>query len=408
MSACELTDTYSPAAIDIAPATSPATPAISTLLGVRARRGDADDQARRRDDAVIGAEHRGAQPADAAGMVVFGMDAKTGHPGYDLKKLRTSSLMSSTDTLIEELDGDLEEPAGIGLRKLDLDFRRRRFIGADRNQALLAQAAAQGEGQPRLVEFERQLKPAGERPITQDQAGWRWPVPGLYVESDLLRDFPHAHMSEEACRIPIIDERQIVLAHDAAKLRDEEIEPLGVEMDLVREEFRLGPQRRIDELIEDRNDMERPPVPAPGGELIGEHARHRVSFSLQAIGGIVRIPGVAVRGGNRHRDEDRMRELLLEQSAKRGQAVRDLSHGFRKRYAGVHRDFHGSGPHVDLAERETNGRRVRGFPDMLQDLDAPLARDHAEIGFRDEIVSKRRAGISGSKYWGRGSGCRIP
>ncbi len=32
VSACELTDTYSPAAIDIAPATSPAMPATSTSL----------------------------------------------------------------------------------------------------------------------------------------------------------------------------------------------------------------------------------------------------------------------------------------------------------------------------------------------------------------------------------------
>src|ERR1700686_5226134 len=34
VSACEWTDTYSPAAIDIAPATRPATPATNTLLGV--------------------------------------------------------------------------------------------------------------------------------------------------------------------------------------------------------------------------------------------------------------------------------------------------------------------------------------------------------------------------------------
>src|SRR6185437_12174316 len=34
VSDCELTDTYSPAAIDMAPATNPATPAISTSLRV--------------------------------------------------------------------------------------------------------------------------------------------------------------------------------------------------------------------------------------------------------------------------------------------------------------------------------------------------------------------------------------
>ena len=36
MSACELTDTYSPAAIDIAPATTAATPATTTSVGDRA------------------------------------------------------------------------------------------------------------------------------------------------------------------------------------------------------------------------------------------------------------------------------------------------------------------------------------------------------------------------------------
>ena len=70
MSACELTDTYSPAAIDIAPATSPAMPAIRRPC-VRVRGGDADDQARGGDDAVVGAEHGGAQPADALGAMSF-------------------------------------------------------------------------------------------------------------------------------------------------------------------------------------------------------------------------------------------------------------------------------------------------------------------------------------------------
>ena len=36
MSDCELTETYSPAAIDMAPATSPATPAIKTSFCVAA------------------------------------------------------------------------------------------------------------------------------------------------------------------------------------------------------------------------------------------------------------------------------------------------------------------------------------------------------------------------------------
>ncbi len=39
----------------------------------RVRRGHADHEARRRDDAVVGAEHRGAQPADAVGTVLFPM-----------------------------------------------------------------------------------------------------------------------------------------------------------------------------------------------------------------------------------------------------------------------------------------------------------------------------------------------
>ena len=64
-STCELTETYSPAAIDIAPATRPATPATRIWAPVGLCRGDADDQARRRHDAVVGAEHGGAQPADA-------------------------------------------------------------------------------------------------------------------------------------------------------------------------------------------------------------------------------------------------------------------------------------------------------------------------------------------------------
>jgi hypothetical protein len=32
-----------------------------------------------RDDAVVGPEHRGAQPADAVGAVAFGMTAREGH-----------------------------------------------------------------------------------------------------------------------------------------------------------------------------------------------------------------------------------------------------------------------------------------------------------------------------------------
>ncbi len=47
------------------PRPAPAMPAISNVAVARVRRGDADEQARRRHDAVVGAEHGGAQPADA-------------------------------------------------------------------------------------------------------------------------------------------------------------------------------------------------------------------------------------------------------------------------------------------------------------------------------------------------------
>ena len=50
-------------------------------------------------------------------------------------------------------------------------------------------------------------------------------------------------------------------------------------------------------------------------------------------------------------------------------------------------------PHVDLAERQANGCDARCLAHMLQDLDAPLARDDARVGFGDEIVGKRRAEI---------------
>ena len=82
VSDCELTETYSPAAIDMAPATSPAMPAIR--MSPRAGRGggDPDDQAGGRDDAVIGAEHGGAQPADPLDRVAFGMEAQPAHGAF--------------------------------------------------------------------------------------------------------------------------------------------------------------------------------------------------------------------------------------------------------------------------------------------------------------------------------------
>ena len=75
VSDCELTDTYSPAAIDKAPATRPATPAIEDLAARGMRGGHADHQAGNGDDAVVGANHGGAKPADAVCPVLFSMSS---------------------------------------------------------------------------------------------------------------------------------------------------------------------------------------------------------------------------------------------------------------------------------------------------------------------------------------------
>ena len=45
----------------------------------RGRRGNADDQACGRDDAIVGPEHRGPQPPDAVDEVVLRVQAKTTH-----------------------------------------------------------------------------------------------------------------------------------------------------------------------------------------------------------------------------------------------------------------------------------------------------------------------------------------
>ena len=63
VSDCELTETYSPAAIDMAPATRPATPVNSNRSGTRSG-SHTEDQAGRRNDPVIGAEHGRSKPAD--------------------------------------------------------------------------------------------------------------------------------------------------------------------------------------------------------------------------------------------------------------------------------------------------------------------------------------------------------
>ena len=71
VSDCVLTETYSPVAIDIAPATRPASPAVITAPWLGAGRGDADHQARSGDDTVVRAENRGPQPADPARTMTF-------------------------------------------------------------------------------------------------------------------------------------------------------------------------------------------------------------------------------------------------------------------------------------------------------------------------------------------------
>ena len=79
VSDCELTDTYSPAAIDMAPATSPATPGDQDIvLRGRCRR-NADDQACGRDDAIVGAEDRGPQPADPVDEMALRMHVEATH-----------------------------------------------------------------------------------------------------------------------------------------------------------------------------------------------------------------------------------------------------------------------------------------------------------------------------------------
>src|SRR6516164_11173515 len=63
VSDCELTETYSPAAMDIAPATSPAMPEQDVGLR-RCGRSHTQNQARGRDDPVICAQHGSAKPSD--------------------------------------------------------------------------------------------------------------------------------------------------------------------------------------------------------------------------------------------------------------------------------------------------------------------------------------------------------
>ena len=79
VSRCELTEPYSPTAIDTAPATRAATPAVNTARRGGVGGGHADDQRGGRDDAVVGAQHRGAQPPDPVAQVALGVRGGRGH-----------------------------------------------------------------------------------------------------------------------------------------------------------------------------------------------------------------------------------------------------------------------------------------------------------------------------------------
>jgi|SRR3990172_3482753 len=72
-SRCELTETYSPTAIDIDPATRPATPGDQNDFHRSGRRCDTNHEACRRNERVVGPEHCGAQPRGASASVTLVM-----------------------------------------------------------------------------------------------------------------------------------------------------------------------------------------------------------------------------------------------------------------------------------------------------------------------------------------------
>ena len=79
---CERTETYSPAAIENAPAARPATPASATVDADGRSAGHARDQREVGDQPVHGAEHRRPQPAPADVLVVVvDLGAGVGHAG---------------------------------------------------------------------------------------------------------------------------------------------------------------------------------------------------------------------------------------------------------------------------------------------------------------------------------------
>jgi hypothetical protein len=77
VSDCELTDTYSPAAIDMAPATSPAIPATKTSCCVAAAA--ATPTIRLAVERMPSSEHRGSQPPGAVDEVALRGLAKPAH-----------------------------------------------------------------------------------------------------------------------------------------------------------------------------------------------------------------------------------------------------------------------------------------------------------------------------------------
>ena len=60
------------------------------LVWRRVRRSNADDEARRRHDAVVSPEHGGPQPADAVGTMGFGVTSWQGHTARLLPQRRRS------------------------------------------------------------------------------------------------------------------------------------------------------------------------------------------------------------------------------------------------------------------------------------------------------------------------------
>jgi hypothetical protein len=78
VSDCELTETYSPAAIDIAPATNPATPVSTASLDEAAADATPRNQTGRRNDPIIGTQNSGTEPSNSRDEMVFLMNAAHG------------------------------------------------------------------------------------------------------------------------------------------------------------------------------------------------------------------------------------------------------------------------------------------------------------------------------------------